>query len=203
MFDYLISSLYHCSALHEKEKKKKGGMTRIQFFIIVLVTSFAYYILPGYLFTMITSISWVCWLSPKSVLANQLGSGEQGLGIGAIGIDWATIGSYLGSPLASPIFATVNVTIGFVIIMYVATPICYWLNLYRAKTYPIFSSGLFMGNGSSYDVLSIIDDKFHLDRAVYAKTGPIHMSTFFAVTYGLGFATLSATIVHVLLFNGR
>lgn len=179
-------------------------MTRIQFFLIVLVTSFAYYILPGYLFTMITSISWVCWLSPKSVLVNQLGSGEQGLGIGAIGIDWATISSYLGSPLASPLFATVNVAIGFVVVMYVVTPICYWLNLYNAKTFPIFSSGLFMGNGSSYDVLSIIDNKFHLDRDIYAKTGPIHMSTFFAIIYyGLGFATLSATIVHVLLFNGR
>ncbi|XP_010482752.1 PREDICTED: oligopeptide transporter 9 [Camelina sativa] len=191
------------NALHEKEKKRKGGMTRIQFFLIVLVTSFAYYILPGYLFTMITSISWVCWLSPKSVLVHQLGSGEQGLGIGAIGIDWATISSYLGSPLASPLFATINVAIGFAGIMYVATPICYWLNIYKAKTYPIFSSGLFMGNGSSYDVLSIIDNKFHLDREIYAKTGPIHMSTFFAMTYGLGFATLSATIVHVLLFNGR
>ncbi|KAF3544046.1 hypothetical protein DY000_02001417 [Brassica cretica] len=140
-------------------------MTRIQFFLIVLVTSFAYYILPGYLFTMITSISWVCWLSPNSVLVNQLGSGEQGLGIGAVGIDWATISSYLGSPLASPIFATINVTVGFVVVV-------------------------------------IIDNKFHLDRDIYAKTGPIHMSTFFAVTYGLGFATLSATMVHVLVFHG-
>ncbi|KAG2297057.1 hypothetical protein Bca52824_043726 [Brassica carinata] len=113
---------------------------------------------------------------PKSVLVNQLGSGEQGLGIGAIGIDWATISSYLGSPLASPVFATINVTIGFL-----------WA---------------FHGNGSSYDVLSIIDNKFHLDRDIYAKTGPIHMSTFFAITYGLGFATLSATMVHVLLFHG-
>ncbi|WZY81360.1 hypothetical protein YC2023_027744 [Brassica napus] len=108
----------------------------------------------------------------------------------------------LFSPLASPIVATINVTVGFVVVVYVVTPICYWLNLYNAKTYPIFSSGLFMGNGSSYDVLSIIDNKFHLDRDIYAKTGPIQMSTFFAVTYGLGFATLSATMVHVLLFHG-
>ncbi|XP_010520948.1 PREDICTED: oligopeptide transporter 6 [Tarenaya hassleriana] len=191
------------SALHEKEKKKKGGTTRTQFFLIVLVASFAYYVVPGYLFTMLTSISWVCLFGSKSILVNQLGSGEHGLGIGAIGIDWATIASYLGSPLASPLFATVNIAIGFVLIMYVASPIWYWLNIYRAKTFPIFSSKLFMANGLSYDVLSIIDKKFELDREVYAKTGPIHMSTFFAMTYGLGFATLSATIVHVFLFNGR
>ncbi|CAH8275128.1 unnamed protein product [Arabidopsis lyrata] len=189
-------------ALHEKEKKSRGGMSRTQFFLIVLVASFAYYIFPGYLFTMLTSISWVCWLNPKSILVNQLGSGEHGLGIGSIGFDWVTISAYLGSPLASPLFASVNVAIGFVLVMYIVTPVCYWLNIYDAKTFPIFSSQLFMGNGSRYDVLSIIDSKFHLDRAVYSRTGSINMSTFFAVTYGLGFATLSATIVHVLVFNG-
>ncbi|XP_019057980.1 PREDICTED: oligopeptide transporter 6-like isoform X2 [Tarenaya hassleriana] len=190
------------SALHEKEKRTRGGTTRTQFFLVVLVASFAYYVLPGYLFTMLTSISWVCWLGPRSILVNQLGSGLHGLGIGAVGIDWATISSYLGSPLASPLFATVNVAIGFVLIMYVASPIWYWLDIYKAKTFPIFSSKLFMSNGLDYNVLSIIDKKFELDHDVYAKTGPIHMSTFFAMTYGLGFATLSATIVHVLLFNG-
>jgi OPT family oligopeptide transporter len=190
-------------ALHEKEKKSRGGMSRTQFFLIVLVASFAYYIFPGYLFTMLTSISWVCWLNPKSILVNQLGSGEHGLGIGSIGFDWVTISAYLGSPLASPLFASVNVAIGFVLVMYIVTPVCYWLNIYDAKTFPIFSSQLFMGNGSRYDVLSIIDSKFHLDRVVYSRTGSINMSTFFAVTYGLGFATLSATIVHVLVFNGR
>jgi len=33
--------------------------------------------------------------------------------------------------------------------------------------------------------------------------GPVHLSTFFAMTYGVGFATLTATLVHVLLFSGR
>ncbi|KAJ6748731.1 OLIGOPEPTIDE TRANSPORTER 9 [Salix purpurea] len=56
--------------------------------------------------------------------------------------------------------------------------------------------------GEEYDILKIINSKFHLDRDAYSKFGPIHMSTFFSMTYGLGFATLSATVMHVLLFNG-
>ena len=47
-------------ALHEKEKRPKGGSTRLQFFLIVLTTSFAYYIVPNYLFPTISSISVVC-----------------------------------------------------------------------------------------------------------------------------------------------
>ncbi|XP_027337129.1 oligopeptide transporter 6-like [Abrus precatorius] len=190
------------SALHEKDKKPKGGTTRAQFFLLVLITGLAYHVFPSYLFSMLTSFSSLCWIAPKSILVQQLGSGMKGLGIAAFGFDWSTISSYLGSPLASPWFATANVAVGFVLVMYVMTPTAYWLNVYGAKNFPIFSSKLFMGNGSLYDISTIVDSNFHLDRNAYNKNGPVHLSTFFAMTYGLGFATLSATIVHVVLFHG-
>ncbi|KAL8053325.1 hypothetical protein ABFX02_05G063500 [Erythranthe guttata] len=190
-------------ALHEKDERTKGGVTRTQFFIIAFITSFAYYIFPGYLFEMLTSLSWICWVFPKSVLAQQLGSGLSGLGIGAIGLDWSTISSYLGSPLASPWFATANVAVGFFFVMYVVTPLSYWFNIYDAKTFPIFSDDLFTSSGQIYNISSIVDSNFHLDNAAYEREGPLHLSTFFAMTYGVGFAALSATIMHVLLFHGR
>ncbi|XP_042425597.1 oligopeptide transporter 7-like [Zingiber officinale] len=189
-------------ALHEKEEAPKGGLTRNQFFTVAFLCSFAYYVFPGYLFSMLTSISWVCWVFPRSVLAQQLGSGLYGLGLGAIGLDWSTVSSYLGSPLASPWFATANVAVGFALIMYVITPIGYWLNLYKAKSFPIFSDGLFTSTGQSYNISGIIDPNFHLDIDAYEKNGPLYLSTFFAVTYGVGFASLTATISHVLLFHG-
>lgn len=105
-------------ALHEKERRHKGGMTRTQFFMVAFGCSFAYYIFPSYLFEMLTSISWICWIFPTSVVAQQLGSGLHGLGIGAIGLDWSSISSYLGSPLASPLFATANIAAGFFIYIY-------------------------------------------------------------------------------------
>ncbi|KAH9744369.1 hypothetical protein KPL70_003670 [Citrus sinensis] len=74
-------------ALHEKEKRPKGRLTRIQFFFVVFVSSFAYYIIPGYLFPSLTALSFVCWIWKRSVTAQQIGSGLSGLGIGAIGID--------------------------------------------------------------------------------------------------------------------
>ncbi|KAK2978667.1 hypothetical protein RJ640_019124 [Escallonia rubra] len=189
-------------ALHEKEERPKGGVTRTQFFLISFICSFAYYVFPGYLFQMLTSLSWICWIFPTSVLAQQLGSGLSGLGIGALGLDWSTISSYLGSPLASPWFATANVAAGYVLVMYVLTPLSYWLNVYKAKTFPIFSDDLFTASGQLYNITSIIDSNFHLDIAAYDREGPLYLSTFFAMTYGVGFAALSATVVHVLLFHG-
>ncbi|KQK19658.1 oligopeptide transporter 7 isoform X1 [Brachypodium distachyon] len=189
-------------ALHEKEQRSKGGMTRNQFFILAFVCSFAYYIFPGYLFQMLTSLSWICWIFPNSVVAQQLGSGMHGLGIGAIGLDWSSISSYLGSPLASPWFATANVAAGFVIYMYIITPVTYWFNVYKAQNFPIISDGLFTGTGRKYNISTIIDSQFHFDMNAYEKNGPLYISTFFAVSYGLGFACLTATLVHVILFHG-
>ncbi|PRQ16668.1 putative oligopeptide transporter, OPT superfamily [Rosa chinensis] len=190
-------------ALHEIEERPKGGVTRIQFFLIAFICSFAYYVFPGYLFTMLTSLSWICWIFPSSVLAQQIGSGLYGLGLCAFGLDWSTISSYLGSPLASPWFATANVAAGFVLIVYVLTPICYWLNVYKAKTFPLFSDELFTADGQEYNITEIIDSNFHLNLTAYEEEGPLYISTFFAVTYGVGFAALTATIVHVALFHGR
>uniref|UniRef100_A0A453N6X6 Uncharacterized protein n=1 Tax=Aegilops tauschii subsp. strangulata TaxID=200361 RepID=A0A453N6X6_AEGTS len=190
-------------ALHEKEVRSKGGFTRSQFFLVAFVCSFVYYIFPGYLFQMLTSLSWICWVFPNSVLAQQLGSGLYGLGIGSIGLDWASVSSYLGSPLASPWFATANVAAGFFIIMYVITPMAYRFNLYKARNFPIFSHGLFTESGHKYNITSIVDSQFHFDTEAYQKNGPLYLSTFFAVTYGVRFASLTATIIHVLLFHGR
>lgn len=179
-------------------------MTRAKFFLIVLICSFAWYLFPGYLFTTLTSISWVCWIFSKSVTAQQIGSGMRGLGLGAFTLDWTTVASFLLSPLVSPFFAIVNVFIGYVLIVYMAIPIAYWgFNMYGAKKFPIFSSHLFTAQGHSYNITAIVNDKFELDIPKYEEQGRIHLSVFFAFTYGFGFATIASTLTHVALFYGR
>ncbi|AQK80141.1 Oligopeptide transporter 7 [Zea mays] len=189
-------------ALHEKERRRKGSMTRNQFFTVAFICSFAYYIFPGYLFQMLTSLSWICWVFPSSVIAQQLGSGLHGLGIGAVGLDWSSISSYLGSPLASPWFATANIAAAFFIVVYIITPINYWFNVYKARNFPIYSDGLYTVAGQKYNISSIMDSHFYFDTDAYEKSGPLYISTFFASSYGLSFACLTATVSHVLLFHG-
>lgn len=188
-------------AMHEKDSRR---MSRGKFFVIALICSFSWYVLPGYLFTTLSNLSWVCWIFPKSVTAQQIGSGMQGLGVGAFALDWASIAAFMYSPLIYPFFSIANVYIGFILFAYVAMPLCYWwLNLYDAKTFPFFSSKMFTAGGQLYDVQAIVNDKFELDIPAYQKQGRLHMSTFFALTYGFSFATIAATLTHVLLFNGR
>uniref|UniRef100_A0A8I7BAF9 Oligopeptide transporter n=1 Tax=Hordeum vulgare subsp. vulgare TaxID=112509 RepID=A0A8I7BAF9_HORVV len=193
-------------ALHEKEESPKGSrqISRSKFFLVALMCSFAWYIVPGYLFPTLTSISWVCWVFSKSVTAQQLGSGMKGLGLGAFTLDWSAVSSFLFSPLISPFFGTANIFVGYVCFLYVLVPTAYWwMNLYNAKTFPIFSSHLFMSNGSAYEITDIVNQQFQLDTDTYAKLGRINLSTFFALFYGLNFATIAATITHVGIFYGK
>ena len=118
--------------MHDVETRPKGGLTRLQFFIVVLVTSFSYYIVPNYLFPSITALSFVCWIWKDSVTAQQIGSGLRGLGIGSFALDWSTVAGFLGSPLATPGFAIINMMAGFFIVLYVLIPIGYWTNSYEA-----------------------------------------------------------------------
>ncbi|KAF4368814.1 hypothetical protein F8388_021426 [Cannabis sativa] len=191
-------------ALHDVEKRPKGGLTRLQFFILVLASSFAYYVVPNYLFPSITALSFVCWIWKDSVTAQQIGSGLRGLGVGSFALDWSTVAGFLGSPLATPGFAIVNIMAGFCIIVYILIPIAYWTNSYQAKRFPIFSSHVFDANGQNYNVSLVLNEAtFQFNQQGYDQYSKINLSIFFAYAYGLSFATLAATLSHVALFHGR
>ncbi|XP_043714148.1 oligopeptide transporter 4-like [Telopea speciosissima] len=187
-------------ALHEKEDRR---MTRAKFFLIAFVCSFCWYAVPGYLFPTLSNISWICWAFKNSVTAQQIGSGMKGLGLGALTLDWSVVASFLFSPLISPFFAIVNIFFGFFLIVYIAMPIAYWgVDLYSAKKFPIFSSQLFTSDGQLYNISAIVNNNFELDIPSYDQQGRIHLSMFFALTYGFGFATIASTLTHVGLFYG-
>ncbi|KAJ8551100.1 hypothetical protein K7X08_000470 [Anisodus acutangulus] len=200
-------------ALHEKEEDdneivngsgNKRPISRAKFFVIALVCSFSWYIFPGYIFQALSSISWVCWAYPNSVTAQQIGSGLNGLGVGAFTLDWATVASFLFSPLICPFFAIANVFVGYALIMYVVIPISYWgFNVYNAKNFPLYSSDLFTAQGQEYNITRIVNNQFNIDLTEYKKQGRINLSLFFTLTYGFGFATIASTLTHVALFYGR
>lgn len=171
---------------------------------MVFASSFAYYVVPGYLFPTLSALSFVCWIWKNSVMAHQMGAGLNGLGIGSFGLDWSTVASFLGSPLASPVFAIINVLAGFILNLYVLVPIAYWTNTYEAKRFPIFSSHTFDSTGQPYNISRILNEAtFDLDHDAFNSYSKLYLSPFFAFNYGLSFATLTATISHVALFDGK
>ena len=54
--------------------------------------------------------------------------------------------------------------------------------------------------GALYDVKRILTDGHQFDEQKYHDYSPLFLSTTFAVSYGLSFASITATIVHVFLY---
>ncbi|KAI6704289.1 hypothetical protein NL676_013425 [Syzygium grande] len=177
-------------ALHEEEVRPKRALTRLQFFLVVLVSSFAYYVVPNYLFPSIAALSFVCWIWKDSVTVQIIGSGFSGLGIGFFALDWVTVAAFNGSPLAYPGFAIINIIVGFFLTVYVGSPLSH-------RTF-------FYWNGREYNVRLVLNEtNFEFNQQGYDAYSKVHLSIFFAFVYGLSFATLAATLSHVALFHGR
>ncbi|KAF9285273.1 hypothetical protein BGZ68_004000 [Mortierella alpina] len=188
-------------SLHAKETQDDHGRTpRMKYYLLVTLGSFLWYWFPGFMFPTLGFISWICWIDPHNSLLSTL-TGSSGLGIGTITLDWSAATQYV-MPLVSPWFAQVNIFVGFVLVVYVMVPWAYYTNLWDSKLYPILTPALFRPNGSSYDV-NVIMTEGVFDEAKYKAYGPLRMDSFFALTYGVGFAGLAATVVHVVLYNGR
>ncbi|KAG0284872.1 hypothetical protein BGZ97_008037, partial [Linnemannia gamsii] len=189
------------NALHKEEDLLPGQWSRFKFFIVVTGAMFLYQWLPGFIFPVLSGIAWVCWIDPKNHVLATIG-GIEGLGVGAISLDWNNIVSYLSSPLVVPWWAQVNIALGFFLIAWVMVPIAYYTDLWDAQRFPILTAGLFKTDGDEYDVLSVLDRKtLSLDDEGYKKEGPLRISTFFALTYGIGFAGLSSMITHTWLYH--
>jgi hypothetical protein len=143
--------------LHGQETsgiQARGGIPRMRFFSYVFVGYIFYsqlYLplklalardpnvslfldfLPSYLFTALSSFSWVCWIAPNNAKVNQLFGVSHGLAMGILTFDWGQI-AFVGSPLPIPWWAAAN--IGFSVaffswfllpILYVRTP-CFCLS---------------------------------------------------------------------------
>ncbi|KAF9978747.1 hypothetical protein BGZ73_000757 [Actinomortierella ambigua] len=195
----LFRSLHTSDEAAESEAER-GRMSRIHYFAMVGTASFIWYWFPDLFFPTVGVISWICWIKPDNIVLAQL-TGSNGLGIGTISLDWAAINSYV-QPMVVPWFAQVNILVGFILVVYVMVPWAYYTDLWNSKRYPILSPALFREDGQSYNI-SEVSANGVLQQQRYTAYGPLRMDSFFALTYGVGFAGLTATVVHVLLFNGR
>lgn len=66
--------------------------------------------------------------------------------------------------------------------------------------YSISSRTSFDRFGQSYDVSKIINDDATINVAKYEQYSPLFLSTTFALSYGLSFASITATLMHTLLY---
>ncbi|KAG0199496.1 hypothetical protein BGX28_007254 [Mortierella sp. GBA30] len=197
----LVSASLFRSLHASVDEDDHSRMSRMKYFCLVSAGMFIYYWLPGFIFPTIGTIAWICWIKPDNIVLAQL-TGSNGLGIGVIGLDWSAVSTYV-QPLVTPWFAQLNILVGFIAFAYIIIPLAYYTDLWGSKNFPILTPTLYLANGTVYNKTLVLDNKGLLDEDAYLAYGPLRMDSFFAMAYGVGFAGLTATIMHVLLYNGK
>ena len=94
-------------AMHEKDEKPDptivgGKMSRYKWFGLVLLGSYLWYFLPGFLAQFLSIFAFATWIAPQNPVVNQLFGGTSGLSILPLTFDWTQISGFVGSPLIPP-----------------------------------------------------------------------------------------------------
>ncbi|KAI0321181.1 OPT oligopeptide transporter [Amylostereum chailletii] len=192
----LFNTLHHNATAGDQAR---GGISRERFFLYVFVAYFIYNFLPVYLFTALSTFAWVTWIAPNNIKINQLFGTTHGMAMSLITFDWAQI-SYNGSPLPVPFWAAANIGAAMVIFYWIVTPILYYTNTWYFEYLPMVSSRSFDNTGHRYNVTAIVQPSGNIDEAAYKAYSPLFIPAAFAVSYGLSFASITATLTHTILY---
>ena len=79
-------------------------------------------------------------------------------------------------------------------------PILYYTNAFYTGYLPISSRISYDNTGASYNVTAILTPELTIDMAKYKAYSPLFLSATFALSYGLSFASITATLVHSFLY---
>lgn len=116
------------NTLHAEEDSQDGTISRFRYFIYLGIAAFVFWWFPGWIFTALSSFSFLCWIWPQSFTVNTLFGTSTGLGMSFLTFDWQLI-SYQTSPLVTPWWAQCNLFAGFVCFLWLIAPILYWKNV--------------------------------------------------------------------------
>ena len=195
------------NGLHDHSKtdpaKTHGWrISRYRYFLFVFIGSFTWYWFPGFIAPFLSVFAFVCWIRPNNVVINQLFGGWTGVSLIPITFDWTQISAYAYSPLIPPWHAISNTLIGMVLFFVITTIGIHYQGIWYSAYLPMSDSQSYDNTGNLYNVTKILTPEYTLDLAKYNAYSPLFLSTTFALTYGLSFATISAVIVHTAIFHG-
>ncbi|KAK7511312.1 OPT family small oligopeptide transporter [Phyllosticta citriasiana] len=198
-------SLMH--AMHEKEvtvdpripKIFGGAMSRYRWFGIMFLISFAYYFIPGFLAQFMSIFAFMTWIYPNNAVVNELFGGSTGLSLIPITFDWTQITGFVGDPLIPPWHAIANTLIGVVTFYIFGAIGLHYGGAFYAKFLPMSDSTTYDNTGAPYNTSLIVTDRLTLNEAAYKQYSPLFISTTFAISYGLSFATIASLVVYVFL----
>ncbi|KAG5924925.1 hypothetical protein E4U42_004528 [Claviceps africana] len=175
---------------------------RYSFFLLVASITFVWEWFPLVIAPFLSYFMWPTWIAPSNVVVNQIFGGNSGFGLMPISFDWSTVTAFLSSPLQTPAFAIMNVFAGLCIMGAGAAGLAYAGPEYF-RYLPISANQNFDRFAQPYNTSRILTPEFTVNETAYQAYSPIILGPTFSLSYGMGFAGLISTVMHIALFYGK
>ena len=145
------------TALFETQKKQRQNPTpesrkQTKVFWLVLLGVTLWQFLPEYVFPMLGSLAFLCWVAPHNHVANFVGSGFGGMGFLNLSLDWSNITARY-SLFLTPWWTQVVMFLGFACSAWILMPAAKFGHLGEWNLH-LNSNRLFLGR-SAISILSL------------------------------------------------
>lgn len=198
LWPQLLASTTILNTLHAEEDVYEKSMSRMRWFILIIVGSFLYNFIPGLFIKCLSFFCWLCWIKPKDRILNIV-SGINGMGLLSFSFDWSEI-AFFGSPMVAPWWSECNFFGGFVLFAWLVTPLLYFTNTWNSAYFPFSGHNAYDKHGMIYREKSVLDEPsytFNLDK--FKNYSPIFLSMGFIISYFGGFASITSVLCNMFI----
>ncbi|SJM88812.1 related to sexual differentiation process protein ISP4 [Zygosaccharomyces bailii] len=198
----LFNSMKSADANDSKEASRK-----LKYFFIAVIGMTVWEFLPEYVFPMLSSLSFICWVAPENYVANFVGGGMGGMGFLNQSLDWSNITS---SVLLSPYWTICIQFAAFVFSCWILIPAAKWGNLSSYK-HGLMSNHLLTSNGTLYPVNDLItydhsstaNGEVSFNHTAYEKHGPVYIGAQQSWNIFFDYAAFTSAITWIVLFGRK
>ncbi|KAK9365563.1 OPT oligopeptide transporter protein-domain-containing protein [Lipomyces kononenkoae] len=187
-----ILQLNRALLLPEPKQNINGWtISKYKLFWTVFVAMFVYFFLPDYLFTALSTFSWITWIAPNNKTLAFITGSKMGLGINPwTTFDWSVIN--YATPLIVPFFSAMNRYIGVWIGAFIIIGM-YWSNYKYTAYFPPNNSNVYDRTGAKYNLTKVLtnnlfdEEKYQNYSQVYIGAGNLTMLGSFYALYTCAF----------------
>lgn len=197
-------------SLHQRKEIRSvvngWSISRYRFFLYVLIGSFVWYWVPGFLFQGLSYFNVILWGSKtrNNFVVNTLFGAESGLGILPITFDYTQISQAMsGSVFATPFFVSANTYASVLIFFVIVLPCLYFTNTWYAKFMPVISGSTYDNTQGKYNVTKILNPDFSINMEKYKSYSPVYIPFSYLLSYALNFAAVTAVFIHCGVYHGK
>jgi len=137
----------------QREFPSPVSRRQMKVFFFTLLAVAIWQFLPEYVFPMLSSLAFLCWVAPNNPAANFIGGGLGGMGFLNLSLNWSCVGnlSAMGSLFLTPWYTQVIVFSAFVVNCWILLPLAKWGGL-GIWEHGLMSNRLFMGKCTLYQL---------------------------------------------------